>query len=102
MLVGRELGPFVVEKEIGAGAMGAVFRGKHKVSGKKVAIKLIAPGLASNKKAMERFKREVSILKQLSHPHIVKLLASGKIHGTPFYVMDFIEGESLDYAMERR
>src|SRR5262245_27596968 len=102
MLVGREIGPFLVDKEVGSGAMGAVYRGRHNKTGKVVAIKLIAPGLATNNNAMERFKREIFILKQLEHRNIVKLMASGKLHGTPFYVMEFIEGESLDCAMERR
>ncbi len=102
MLVGKKLGPFVVDKELGAGAMGTVYRGRHKQTGQKVAIKIIAPGLAANKAAMNRFTREISILKQLDHPHIVKLLLSGKLSGTPFYVMEYVEGESLDHVMERR
>jgi eukaryotic-like serine/threonine-protein kinase len=102
MLVGKKIGPFVVDKELGSGAMGAVYRGRHADTGDKVAIKVVAPGLATNANALKRFKRETSILKQLAHPNIVKLIASGKMHGTPFYVMEFVEGESLDHVMERR
>jgi len=102
MLVGKRIGPFIVDKELGSGAMGAVYRGRHTESGRKVAIKVVAPGLAANANALKRFKRETAILKQLEHPNIVKLLASGKIQGTPFYVMEYVEGESLDHVMERR
>lgn len=102
MFVGKEIGPFLVDKELGAGAMGAVYRGRHKESKQKVAIKVIAPGLAASDAAMTRFKREIAILKQLEHPNIVRLVASGKLHGTPFYVMEYVEGESLDRVMERR
>jgi hypothetical protein len=102
MLVGQKIGPFVVDKELGSGAMGSVYRGRHMESGRKVAIKLISMGLASNMGALGRFKRETSILKQLDHPNIVKFIASGKVHGTPFYVMEYVEGESLDHVMERR
>jgi serine/threonine-protein kinase len=102
MLVGKKIGPFVVDKELGSGAMGAVYRGRHADTGAKVAIKVVAPGLVSNANALKRFKRETSILKQLDHPNIVKLIASGKMHGTPFYVMEYVEGESLDHVMERR
>src|SRR5688572_26292718 len=102
MLVGKEIGPYTVEKELGAGAMGAVFRARHQKTGQRVAVKIIAPGLAASDAAMVRFKREISILKQLEHPNIVKLIASGKLGGSPFYVMEYIEGESLDHVMERR
>jgi serine/threonine-protein kinase len=102
MLTGQQIGPFSVEKELGSGAMGSVYRAKYIKTGKRVAIKLIAPGLAGSDKAMERFEREAAILKQLTHPNIVKLYATGKFQGTPFYAMEYIEGESLDRVMARR
>lgn len=102
MILGQTLGPFVIVKELGSGAMGSVYLGKHKGSGQKVAIKMIAPGLAINETALARFKRESAILKQLVHPNIVQILASGKFHGTPFYVMEYLQGESLDHVMARR
>src|SRR4051794_20429518 len=102
MLVGKEIGPYVVDRELGAGAMGAVYRGRHRETGETVAIKIVAPGLTANDAAMTRFKREISILKQLDHPNIVKLVRSGKFGGTPFYVMEYVGGESLDHVIERR
>jgi serine/threonine-protein kinase len=100
MLLGQSIGPFAIEKELGSGAMGTVYLARHE-SGTKVAIKIMAPGLSS-KVATERFKRESDILKQLKHPNIVRLIASGKYHGNPFYAMEYIEGESLDHVMARR
>src|SRR3974377_1076450 len=102
MLVGKDFGPYLVDKELGAGAMGTVYRGRHRETGVKVAIKLVAPGLAASELAMSRFKREISILKQLSHPNIVRLLASGKAKNTPFYIREFVSGESLDHVIARR
>jgi serine/threonine-protein kinase len=102
MLVGQKIGPFAVDKELGAGAMGAVYRARHTETGQLVAIKIVAPGLAGNKAAMDRFKREAEILKQLRHPNIVRLVATGKFSGTPFYAMEYVEGESLDHVMARR
>src|SRR5689334_7780409 len=102
MQVGQQIGPFAVEKELGAGAMGAVFRARHTETGQRVAIKVIAPGLSSNRTIMARFKRESDILKQLRLPNIVRLVATGKFQGTPFYAMEYIEGESLDRVMARR
>ena len=100
MLLGQSIGPFAIEKELGSGAMGTVYLARHE-KGMRVAIKVMAPGLTS-KVALERFKRESDILKQLRHPNIVRLIASGKYHGSPFYAMEFIEGESLDQVMARR
>jgi serine/threonine-protein kinase len=100
MLVGQEIGPFAIEKELGSGAMGTVYLARHE-KGVRVAIKVMAPGLSS-KVASERFKRESDILKQLKHPNIVRLIASGRYRNSPFYAMEYIEGESLDQVMARR
>ncbi len=102
MLVGQKIGPFTVDKELGAGAMGAVYRARHAETGQRVAIKIIAPGLGGNETVMKRFQREAAILKQLRHPNIVRLVATGKFSGTPFYAMEYVEGESLDRVMARR
>ena len=101
MLVGKKLGPYLVDKELGSGAMGTVYRAKHTETGQKVAIKLMAPGLGSGN-AQARFQREASILKQLDHPHIIKFLGAGKIHNQLFFIMEYVKGESLDQVMERR
>jgi eukaryotic-like serine/threonine-protein kinase len=102
MLVGKTIGPFAIDKELGVGAMGAVYRAKHIESGKWVAIKVVAPGLAANESVMQRFEREWEILKQLKHPHIVRLIANGRFGGTRFYAMEYVQGESLDKIMGRR
>ncbi len=102
MLVGKELGPYVVEKELGSGAMGTVFRAKSKKSGERVAIKLMSLALGSSENAVNRFVREVAILKQLDHPNIVRYKGSGRYHGSPFYIMEYVEGESLDHILHRR
>jgi len=102
MLVGKNLGPFLVDKELGSGAMGSVFRARHEKSGQVVAIKLISVALASNEQANVRFQREVSILKQLDHPNITKYLGTGRWHNAPFFIMEFVQGESLEAMLERR
>ena len=78
MLVGKALGPFLIESELGTGAMGTVYRATRQDTGKVVAIKVIALGLLGNEKAVERFEREGDILKQLKHPNIVRLIANGR------------------------
>jgi serine/threonine-protein kinase len=68
-----------------------------------MAIKVMAPGLGStNAAAMDRFEREITILKQLNHPNIVRLFGAGKSQGARYFAMEYVQGESLDRLMSRR
>jgi tRNA A-37 threonylcarbamoyl transferase component Bud32 len=108
MLVGKDIGPYYVEQELGTGAMGTVYRAVMRDNGRRVAIKEIAYGLLANDTAVERFEREGEILKQLKHPNIVRFIGTGayKPSGykrkTPFFIMEYVEGESLDRILARR
>jgi serine/threonine-protein kinase len=102
VLVGKALGPFLIESELGTGAMGTVYRAVRQDTGKVVAIKVIALGLLGNEKAVERFEREGEILKSLKHPNIVRFVGTGSVRKTPFFIMEFVEGESLDKLLVRR
>jgi len=102
MRTGEQIGPFIIDKALGSGAMGTVFRARFEKTGQHVAIKIIAPGLSRNEKIMSRFEREADILKQLKHANIVRLVATGKYEGTPFYAMEYIEGETLEELLQRR
>src|SRR5438105_3016432 len=64
MLTGQQLGPFVIEKELGSGAMGAVYRGLYTKTGQRVAIKVMLPGAGENENAQKRFRHEAEILKK--------------------------------------
>jgi eukaryotic-like serine/threonine-protein kinase len=109
MLVGQTIGSpakgeFLIERELGSGAMGTVYRATLTLKGKKlpVALKVVSLGLLGNESAMARFDRESAILQQLRHPHIVRLYGTGKYRGTPYIAMEFIDGEALDRALARR
>jgi predicted Ser/Thr protein kinase len=105
MEIGQKMGRFTIEEELGSGAMGTVYRATfHDDEGRNrtVALKQIAFGLAGNESAIRRFEREAEILKQLKHPNIVRLFASGRYKGTPFFAMEFVDGESLDQVLARR
>src|SRR6516165_8646276 len=103
MLVGQPFGPFLIDKELGSGAMGAVYRGRYTETGQVVAIKVMAPGLGTtNSRAADRFKLEAKILQQLKHPNIVRLFGVGKHQGTRYFAMEYIQGESLDKVIARR
>jgi hypothetical protein len=108
MLVGQTIGTgayrFEIEKELGSGAMGTDYRATFHKDGKTapVALKVVALGLLGNEGAMARFEREANILKQLKHPHIVRLYATGTYRKTPFIAMEFVDGEALDRVLARR
>lgn len=108
MLVGQTIGSgayrFDLTAELGSGAMGTVYKAVFHKDGKTadVALKVVALGLVGNEGAMARFDREASILKQLRHPHIVRLYATGKYQKTPFIAMEFVDGEPLDRVLARR
>jgi serine/threonine-protein kinase len=99
---GMKLGPFVIEEEVGSGAMGAVYRAQYRDKNLRVAVKVMAPGIGSNETSQARFQREAEILKNLQHPNIVRLLAVGRYKSSPFYAMEFIEGETLEAILQRR
>src|SRR5262249_48240968 len=65
-------------------------------------IKVMSPALGSTEKSLARFRREIDMLKQLEHPQIVKLYASGRVGKSPFFAMEYVEGESLDRVLARR
>lgn len=84
----------------GRGGMATVFLAVDRKHDRQVALKLLAPELAAGIGA-ERFLREIQFAAHLSHPHIVPLLDSGLADGRPYYVMPFVEGESLRERLTR-
>jgi predicted Ser/Thr protein kinase len=102
MLLGQRMGPFEVEKQLGSGAMGAVYLARYSKTGQRVALKVMVPGLGGNETALARFEREAQVLKQLNHPNIVRFYVASQFQGTRYYAMEYIEGESLDHVLQRR
>ena len=91
---------YTVERELGRGGMATVFLAHDVSQDRVVAIKVLHPELAPSL-AATRFAREIGIAADLVHPHIVPLLDSGEVDGLPFYVMPYIEGESLGARLSR-
>ena len=89
-----------VERELGQGGMATVFLARDIRHERKVAIKVLHEDLGAAVGA-ERFRREIAIATSLTHPHILTLYDSGEAAGSLFYVMPFIEGESLRHKMDR-
>ncbi|MEO8634757.1 MAG: serine/threonine-protein kinase [Gemmatimonadales bacterium] len=93
-------GRYAVLEEIGQGGTATVFRAREEPTGRMVAIKVIDPHLARIL-GSERFRREITILSQLTHPGILPLLAAGEERDLLYFVMPFITGETLRQRIER-
>jgi TolB-like protein/Flp pilus assembly protein TadD/tRNA A-37 threonylcarbamoyl transferase component Bud32 len=91
---------YTFDREIGRGGMATVYRAEDVKHHRPVAIKVLHPYLAMNL-GSERFLREIQIAAQLQHPHIVPLYDSGQAGDLLYYVMPFVEGESLRQRLER-
>jgi len=91
---------YAVESEVGRGGMATVFVAEDLKHGRRVAIKVLSPELSSSMDG-DRFKREIQIAARLSHPHILPVFDSGAANGLLYYVMPFVEGESLRGRLKR-
>jgi len=87
-------GRYTLVRELGRGGMATVYLGTDVKLGRGVAIKLLAPATRAYL-GSDRFQREVLLAAQLSHPHIVPLFEADEADGLLFYVMEYVEGESL-------
>jgi serine/threonine protein kinase len=83
-----------IERELGAGGMATVYLAEDLKHRRKVAIKVLRPELAATM-GPERFAREIAVAARLQHPHILGLLDSGDANGFFYYVMPYVEGETL-------
>ena len=90
-----------IERELGQGGMATVYLAFDIKHERKVAIKVLRPELAASI-GPERFLREIRIAAQLQHPHVLPLLESGEAGGFLFYVMPYVDGESLRDRLARQ
>ena len=93
-------GRYAIVRELGAGGMATVYLADDLRHRRKVAIKVLRPELAASL-GPERFLREIEVAAQLTHPHILPLHDSGAVEGFLFYVMPYIDGESLRTRLDR-
>ena len=91
---------FSVERELGGGGMSRVFVAMDNSLGRRVVVKVLPRDLAAGV-SVDRFQREIMLAAALQHPHIVGVISAGEIDGLPYFVMPFVEGESLRRKLER-
>jgi serine/threonine protein kinase len=95
------LGHYEIVAELGRGGMGVVYKGFEPALNRFVAIKELSPSLAHDPSLVERFLREARSMAALNDPHIIQIYFIGQEAGQPFFVMEFVEGESLSALMKR-
>ena len=91
---------FEIERELGGGGMARVFVAREVALDRRVVVKVLPPELAEGA-SVERFRREIQLAARLRHPHLVPLLSAGEADGTLYYIMPFIDGDSLRARLER-
>ncbi len=95
----ERLGDFRIVRELGRGGMGIVYEAVQESLGRRVALKVLPPGSLASPGRLERFRREAMATAGLHHQNIVQVFGVGEQDGTPYYVMQLIEGRGLDQIL---
>ena len=95
LAAGSRLGPYEIVSPLGAGGMGEVYRARDTRLDRSVALKVLAPAIASDPAALGRFEREARAVAALDHPHICGIYDVGECDGTHFFVMPLLDGQTL-------
>jgi TolB-like protein/tetratricopeptide (TPR) repeat protein len=97
----RSLGTaYTIERELGGGGMSIVFVATDNALGRQVVIKVLPHDLAASV-SVDRFKREIMLSAALQHPHIVPVLSAGQAEQLPYFIMPYVDGESVRARMAR-
>ncbi|HWE35427.1 MAG TPA: serine/threonine-protein kinase [Isosphaeraceae bacterium] len=96
---GLTVGRYVILDRIGSGSMGRVYKAHHLLMGRVVALKIIAPEIASNAKVVARFQREMRVVGKLDHPNVVRAFDADQIGNVLYIVMEYVSGKSLGHLL---
>nr|MBA3457378.1 serine/threonine protein kinase [Deltaproteobacteria bacterium] len=98
---GAKCGPWVIEREIGRGGMGAVYAVVHEDIGKRAALKIVHRRLLTPAFNIDRVMLEAKVVNAVGHPNIVDIFETGKLEdGRPYVVMERLEGQPLSYRAD--
>jgi len=95
-------GRYVLLDRLGIGAMGRVFKARHRLMDRLVALKVVLPVCATSKHSVARFFREMKIVGLLDHPNVVRAFDADQHEDSPYIVMEYLEGEDLEKVLRRR
>ena len=93
--LGEHLGAgYAIQSELGGGGMSRTWIAEDQSLKRRVVVKVLNPALAATV-SIQRFQREIMVVAQMNHPNIVPVLSAGELDGLPYFIMPYIEGESL-------
>jgi serine/threonine protein kinase/WD40 repeat protein len=93
------IGPYEIIRELGSGAQGQVHLAEDTRSGRRVALKVLAPHLAASRTRRLRFEKEALVVSRLDHPGISRVHEAGEVDGVHYIAMEYVEGEPLSRAI---
>jgi serine/threonine-protein kinase len=99
---GLVVGRYVILERIGSGSMGRVYKAHHAMMDRMVALKIIAPEIASNERVVARFQREMKLVGRLDHPNVVRAFDADQINKVLYIVMEYVTGRSLGELLKKR
>jgi len=100
--VPESLGSYEILEELGAGAMGAVFKARHTTLDRIVALKVLPEHVAASPEFVGRFVREARVVAKLDHPNVVRAFDAGEADGRYFFAMEIVDGQSLGKILDER
>ena len=95
-------GRYALVDSIGQGGRGRVFKARHRLMDRVVALKVMLPETARNEGAVSRFFREMKIVALLESPHVVRAIDADVHEGSPYIVMEYLEGDDLERVLSRK
>lgn len=102
LLVGKQLGSYLIEESLGTGGMSAVFRAVDPQLDRRVALKVLPPILAAQSDHVQRFEREAKMAAQLDDEHVARVHQYGQDQGLHFIAYEYVEGTNLRDVLQQR